>query len=191
MLIYIHGYGSSGVSDKARHYQKLFEGEAFLTPTLSTESRLAVHTLENLIQTLSHHGKMGLIGSSLGGYFAIYLAHKYKLPAVLINPAIPPWDQQAVLDGVNRPNSSHSFSWQNEHLERLSSFRVASPSQSLQKRLLLLQQLDDEVLDAKLALDYLPQAPQIVTSGGGHRFRGIEQYDQKVLGFFAKFLKAD
>lgn len=191
MLIYIHGYGSNGLSDKARHYQKLFEHESFLTPSLSTESRLAVHTLENIIQAVGHHEKVGLIGSSLGGYFAIYLANKYKLPAVLINPAIPPWDQQSVLDGENRPNTPQSFSWQAVHLERLSAYRVESPSQSLQQRLLLLQQLDDEVLDAKLTLDYLPQVPQIVTSGGGHRFRGIEQYDQSVLDFFAKFLKTD
>lgn len=191
MLIYIHGYGSNGLSDKARHYQKLFEGETFLTPSLSTESRLAVHTLDNLIQALGHHEKIGLIGSSLGGYFAVYLAHKYKLPAVLINPAIPPWDQPSTLKRADKSDASPRFIWQAEHLERLSSFRVASPSQSLQQRLLLLQQLDDEVLDAKLALDYLPQAPQITTSGGGHRFRGIEQYDQNVLDFFAKFLKAD
>lgn len=134
---------------------------------------------------------MGLIGSSLGGYFAIYLAHKYKLPALLINPAIPPWGQQAKLDQVNQTQPIQSFSWQTEHLERLSAYRVENPSSSLQQRLLLLQQLDDEVLDAKLAMDYLPQAQQIITSGGGHRFRAIEQYDQSVLGFFAKFLKPD
>ncbi len=185
MIIYIHGYGSSGLSDKARHYEKLFADQGFIAPTLSAESRLAMHTLEGLVASFLKHEPVGLIGSSLGGFFAIYLAQRYAVPAVLINPAIPPWDQDLNAQTVN---DSGRFQWQTEQLSRLAAFRVSNADEALQKRLLLLQQLADEVLDPQLALDYLPQAQQIVEAGGNHRFSGIERHDQTVREFFNRAL---
>lgn len=32
-----------------------------------------------------------LVGSSLGGFYSIYLSEKYNLKAVLINPSVEPW----------------------------------------------------------------------------------------------------
>lgn len=185
MIIYIHGYGSSGLSDKARHYEKLFADQGFVAPTLSTESRLAVHTLDALVASFLKHEPVGLIGSSLGGFFAIYLAQRYGVPAVLINPAIPPWDQAFSAQNVTKDGR---FEWQTEQLKRLDPFRVISPQPALQQRLLLLQQLADEVLDPQLALEYLPLAQQIVEPGGNHRFIGIERHDDAVRQFFAASL---
>lgn len=185
MIIYIHGYGSSGLSDKARHYEKVFADQGFIAPTLSTESRLAVHTLDALVASFLKHEPVGLIGSSLGGFFAIYLAQRYAVPAVLINPAIPPWDQLLNSQSVN---TDGRFQWQAEQLKRLEPFRVMSAQPALQQRLLLLQQMADEVLNPQLALDYLPLAQQIVEPGGNHRFSGIERHDQTVREFFSRAL---
>jgi hypothetical protein len=177
MLIYIHGYGSNGLSNKARHYQRLFGRDQVFAPSLPTESRLAIDTLQQVIE-LNTERKIGLIGSSLGGYWAVYLAERYGLPAVLINPAIPPWGR---VETMTRPGDFH---WHDDQLKRLQPFRVESPSTELQTRLCLLQQMDDEVLNPLLALQYLPQAEVHTGEGGGHRMNNVADYDSVVKRFF-------
>jgi len=90
MIIYIHGFGGSGEGSKAKAFRKYFNsiGETFIAPSLSYVPELAIKTLEELIE--SYHGDVCLIGSSLGGYYTMYLAQKYNLKAVLINPSISP-----------------------------------------------------------------------------------------------------
>lgn len=189
IVIYIHGYGSSGLSAKARHYQQLFGKPMVLAPSLPTDSRLAADTLDQLIRSLQPCYSISLIGSSLGGYFAIYFADKYNLPAVLINPAIPPWHQAETLQPSLLPSTDDPrFLWQPEHFKRLANFRVRSVSDALASRLLLLQQLDDEVLDSTLALDYLAPVKIIRSNGGGHCFANIADYDQQVCRFLQPFM---
>ena len=91
MVIYLHGFGSAGFGEKAQKFLEYFEDE-MITPTLSTVPVLAIATLEQIIEAFINRGiKVSLIGSSLGGFYALYLANKYDLKAVLINPAVTPW----------------------------------------------------------------------------------------------------
>ena len=87
MIIYIHGFGSSGQGGKANLFRDYFKsrGQSFIAPSLSYVPELAMSTLEELINS---YDEVELIGSSLGGYYSIYLAEKYGLKAVLVNPAI-------------------------------------------------------------------------------------------------------
>ena len=186
LILYLHGYGSSGLSTKARHYQQRWGKQRVLAPSLPKDTRLAADTLEQLISLLAPCYNLGLIGSSLGGYLAIHFAEKYSLPAVLINPAIPPWEQPP-LQALHE-TTREAFIWLPEHFKRLAAYRVRAVNDALASRLMLLQQLDDEVLDSSLALDYLAQAHIIKSAGGGHRFSNIAEFDQQVVRFFQRFL---
>lgn len=42
-------------------------------------------------QLIAQHAITAVCGSSLGGFYALYLAEKYGLRCGLINPAITPW----------------------------------------------------------------------------------------------------
>ena len=88
MIIVIHGFGSAGRGGKAMFFREYFKsrGALCLAPSLSYVPELAIDTLEQLIESCGED--VTLIGSSLGGYYAIYLAEKYGLKAVLINPAV-------------------------------------------------------------------------------------------------------
>ena len=52
MIIYIHGFGSSGHGGKATLFKDQFKEEIIL-PSLSYVPSLAIHTLEQLIELLA------------------------------------------------------------------------------------------------------------------------------------------
>ena len=79
MVIYLHGCGSAGFGEKAQKFLEYCEDE-MITPTLSTVPGLAIATREQIIEAFINRGtKVSLIGSSLGGFYALYLANKYDL----------------------------------------------------------------------------------------------------------------
>jgi len=87
----MHDFGGSGEGSKAKAFREYFKSkqEGFIAPSLSYVPELAIKTLEELIE--SYKEDITLIGSSLGGFYAIYLSQKYSLKAVLLNPSINPY----------------------------------------------------------------------------------------------------
>ncbi len=174
MIIYIHGFGGSGEGSKARAFREYFRsiGIPFIAPSLSYVPDLAIATLEELIRSYDHN--VMLIGSSLGGYYSIYLAHKYDVRSVLLNPSIYPFDtlRRSLGDAPNFYDNS-SFEWNDAHIEMLTKYRIENPSP---KNFLLLLQKGDELLDYREALAYLEGAETVMDEGGNHSFEGIERY---------------
>ena len=184
MILYIHGFASSGLGAKARQVREFFGIEA-LAPSLPYVPDLAIDTLNQIIEWgLRKEEAIGLMGSSLGGYYALYLAERHGLPAVLINPSIRPWETLAAHtgSGTNYYDGAR-FEWTPKHVESLKKYRT-SPSD--QKRYLLMLQTGDEVLDYRVALEFLPEAEKIVEEGGDHTFVGFESKLPAIERFFHK-----
>lgn len=181
MMIYIHGFGSSGHGGKATLFREYFEDEV-IAPSLSYVPSLAIDTLEQLIEMLlEKEESVGLVGSSLGGYYAIYLANKYDLKAVLINPAIYPYE---TLDSAGMAMNYYdgtSFEVTESHIKALESFDVQEIEN--QDNFLLLLQTEDEVLDYNDAVEKLPEATFVIEEGGNHSFENIESYFRKIGSF--------
>ena len=101
-LVYIHGFNSSPASFKAGVLRDVFEragaGDRLHTPALPPEPRRAMATLE---ATLAAAGPCALLGSSLGGFYATWLAEHHDLRAVLVNPAVRPWRLLDKYTGIN------------------------------------------------------------------------------------------
>jgi len=87
VIIYIHGFGGSGLGTKASLFREYFKerGIEYIAPSLSYIPDLAISTLEELIENCENPS---LIGSSLGGFYTLYLTKKYNIRGVLINPAV-------------------------------------------------------------------------------------------------------
>ena len=183
MIIYIHGFGGSGEGSKANAFREYFKSieEPFIAPSLSYVPELAVKTLEELIK--SYHCDVKLIGSSLGGYYTMYLAQKYDLQAVLINPSIKPYKtlQRTIGEAPNFYDDS-AFKWTARHIEMLKKQR---PQTMFKEDIMLLVQKGDELLDYKEAVVFLPKAKTIVEEGGSHSFEGIERHFETIRAFFA------
>lgn len=183
MIIYIHGFGSSGQGGKSNEFRAYFKSKniPFIAPSLSYVPELAMSTLEELIES---YDDVTLIGSSLGGYYAMYLAEKYALKAVLINPAThsaKTLERAVNLQGQAKNYYDNStFSWQTSHLDMLRKYEV--PHTNNGKYMLLLQKGDD-VLDYQDAIDKVPHAMMIVEEGGTHPYEGINRHFESIEEF--------
>ncbi len=182
MIIYIHGFGSSGEGAKAKAFREYFKKEniGFIAPSLSYVPDLAIKTLCELIE--SYNGEVKLIGSSLGGFYSIYLAQKYNLQAVLINPSIYPYETLKKALG-NAPSfyDESSFEFLKSHLDMLNKYNTELLSQN---NFMLLVQKGDETLNYKEAVNKFPHAKVIIEEGGCHGFDGIQRYFGTIKEFF-------
>jgi len=180
MIIYIHGFGGSGLGKKAQEFRDYFQKYdiPFIAPSLSYVPDLAIKTLEELIENFED---VSLIGSSLGGFYTIYLANRYDLKAVLINPSVKPWITLGKSLGY-APNfyDESSFEWTESHIEMLKTYNVKNVKS---KNFMLLSQKGDDLLDYTQALDFLPEALHVTEEGGSHSFDGIERHFGKIEKF--------
>ncbi len=183
MIIYIHGFGSSGHGGKASLFREYFEEEV-IAPSLSYVPNLAIDTLEQLIEMfLEKDETVGLVGSSLGGYYAIYLASKYNLKAILINPAIYPYKTLDKIGMAMNYYDMSSFEVTAEHIQALKGLEVQEVLN--QENFITLLQTDDEVLDYNDAVEKLPDSELVIEEGGDHSFENIESYFRKIGSFLS------
>jgi len=181
MILYIHGFGSSGFGGKASLFREYFEDEV-ITPSLSYVPKLAIDTLEQIIEVfLNKDENIGLVGSSLGGFYAIYLANKYNLKAVLINPAVYPYKTLDKIGMAMNYYDGTSFEVTKDHIDYLKAIEVNQIES--QENFLTLLQTEDEVLDYTEAADKLSDSELIIEEGGNHSFENIESYFRKISIF--------
>jgi len=185
MIIYIHGFASSAYSNKAQILKKEFSEHShnIIAPSLSHIPTLAIETLKELIEAFSIYEEVYLIGSSLGGYYALYLSHLYNIPAVLINPALQPeFTLKKYIPSTTNYYDGSEFEYRQSHIESLQKYRVEESSTS---NIFLMLQKGDEVIDYTIALKKLNGVKTVVEEGGDHSFRGVERYTQDIEEFFS------
>ncbi|BCD62546.1 hypothetical protein NitYY0826_C1424 [Nitratiruptor sp. YY08-26] len=169
MLLYIHGFKSCGWGNKSKLLQEFFgDVEA---PDLAISPKKAISQLEKVI---AQKNIDLLVGSSLGGYYATYLAQKYSIKAVLINPSTRPYHSLKPYVGLQKRFCDEmEFVWKQEYLRELLEF----DTKNLQKHLfLVLLQTGDEVLDYTEAVKKYANQRRIVEYGGNHRFENLADY---------------
>lgn len=184
MLIYLHGFNSSPGSHKAqvlnRHMRERDLGDQFCCPALPDLPMRAIALVE---AEMAKHARepITLVGSSLGGFYATYLAERHDLRAVLINPAVYPHDGLRAYLGVQRNLHSHrQYDLTEEHLRQWQ--KLYLPSVRVQHYLLLLE-TGDEVLDYREAVEKYQGARQIVIPGGDHSLMSFPEHIPLILEF--------
>ena len=185
VLIYIHGYNSSPQSIKAEMLRNYIHDHhldiEFLAPEVSPLPDRAIESLCRLVeQKGAEHVR--LVGSSMGGFYATYLAEKYGVHAVLINPAVKPQKLLLQYLGENtHPYSGETYVFDQSHIETLEQLDV--DPHHYPDRYLLMVQTGDETLDYRLAVDKYQNCPSIIEEGGSHRFSGFENWIPYILEF--------
>lgn len=187
MLLYIHGFNSSPDSHKARQLQAWLAQHhpqvACEIPYLRPYPAEAVAQLEALVERYLSKGEaVGLVGSSLGGYYGAWLAEKYKLRAVLVNPSVRPFDLLGRYIGENKNfhNNDH-YVFEQKHVEELRAFYV--PAHRHPENLWLMVQCGDETLDFREATAKYSPCRSLIEYGGDHGFQGFERWLPAILHF--------
>ena len=201
-ILHIHGFNSSPLSLKAeqtrQYFLENFPEVNFVCPQLATSPNEAILQLEGILESStssesSNNESWFLIGSSLGGYFANYLANKYQLHAVLINPAIKPFTllEDYIGEQVNTyTNTVYQVTAQ--HMLDLKAIEQSAPIFDDQQKnnYLVMVQTGDEVLDYQQAVDKFQHCRLIKEQGGDHSFIGFDKKLPIIADFFqlkAKF----
>lgn len=187
-FIYIHGFGSSPASWKAQLMKQAIErlpAHQIDLPQLPFSPQSAMTALQQLLQQrIAQKGveHVTLIGSSLGAYYALYWAERFQLKAILINPAVRPWESLANHLGDNQNyHTGEHFTFYPYHIAELRQYDVEvleSP-----EKIYLLLQTADEVLDYRQALAKFPNSPLELQQGGSHGFDNFEQMIPSILNF--------
>ncbi len=185
-LIYIHGFLSSPLSHQAQQVKAWLEEHrqdiGYHCPFLSPYPDEARALLEQRVESLLPE-PVYLMGSSLGGYWATFLAEKYDLRAVLINPAVRPSMLMPDYIGVDVKNyhTEDSYRLSPEHVEQLRA--VDTPTIERKDNYWLMVQTGDETLDYRLAVEKYQGCKQLVEDGGDHSFQAFERWIPESIAF--------
>ena len=186
MIIYLHGFNSTGSSAKGQLLKDHLPDLPVLTPTYHHDPTTAIAFLEQLVvKNLQQNQPLMLIGSSLGGYYAQYLAHQYNIKTVLINPALMPL---ATLHGYLGENTNfytgETYTLTQAHLDALLTLDVPDPCTESVPTLLLLDK-NDEVLDHQIAASrYQNCAEVVIFDGGDHQFQHLPESIPRIKEFY-------
>lgn len=184
MYVYLHGFNSSGNSAKGRYFAQALAPQPVYTPTYSAEPDAAVRGLSQTLRSLPADTSPILIGSSLGGFYAQYLARQFRLAAVLINPALQPRQTLAAYLGwQTNYYSRERYYFGEQELKCLAQYEIPEPCSAPVPTLVLLD-AGDELIDYRVAQQrYADCARVIVYSGGNHRFVHLSEAVLEIRDF--------
>lgn len=183
MILYLHGFTSGPQSNKAQalgaRMRERGLGDKFLSPQLPASPQAAIALAEDLI---ARHGITTVAGSSLGGYYATYLAETHDLRGMLVNPAVVAHLSLQKYIGPQRwLYSGESFDFTMEHVEQLRA--IAIPVLARPERFWLLVEEGDETLDYRDAVRRYAGARHTVLPGGDHSFTRWNDYLDPIIEF--------
>jgi predicted esterase YcpF (UPF0227 family) len=187
-LLYLHGFRSSPRSLKARIVQQRMaaagRADALICPQLPASPKAAMDLVLTLVERYAAKGDnaLAIIGSSLGGFYATWLAERFGCRAALINPAVDPLKDLDQHVGVTTAwHTGEPFEFKREYIAELAALKVGRITRP--ERYFLLAATGDEVLDYRDMVAHYPGAHQHVIQGSDHAVSEFEQYVDEVLAF--------
>lgn len=185
-LLYLHGFRSSPQSAKARltaeRVAKRHPAVTFWCPQLPPSPREAMALVAKGIAQWPR-SRMAVIGSSLGGFYASWVAQQTVCPSVLLNPAVDPARDLARYIGEQTTwhNPEERFFFRPEFIAELQALDVRGLPPAGPELLIAAQ--GDEVLDWREMVERYPHAVQRILPGGEHALVDYPQHLDDVLRF--------
>ena len=196
LIILLHGFNSS-VGSKSReiveflaehHFADQFE---LITPKLDPDPRVAVDYIDNLIGS-NDRRVVHLIGTSLGGFYALYFKAKFNEKFLIVHSINPSWTPSISLtpfvnQSLENFKTKESWIFQEIYLLKLEEYeryvQANIKSESCQNLYLHISDAD-EVLKFDIMLNFLDKHKIKYVKkayNSDHRFRNIKEVMELVV----------
>lgn len=189
MILYLHGFRSSPSSYKATSLAKAFDAlglqQEWVCPQLPASPAESIALCQKLIaehQRAFPDSELVIIGSSLGGYYATYLAEQHQARCVVLNPVV--YAARDLFKHVGEHQHYHSdtpFYFLSHYIDELSALVTAKPLDP--QRYYLLACTGDEVLDWKEMVAWYEGSQGLVIEGGDHSISDFATYQPDIINF--------
>lgn len=190
-ILYLHGFLSSEQSVKAVATQRYFAQHhpdvVLHTPRLTNYPARLQPQLESLVAQVPELVERGLrvIGSSMGGFLATWLTEQFGGKAVLINPAVRPFELlQEYLGEHQNPYTSENFTLVPGDIDALVALDTPRVKQPQNYRVLL--QTGDETLNYREAESKYAGSDLVIEQGGDHSFTSYASHLTDLASFLLR-----
>jgi len=176
MIVYLHGFGSSGSSPKVDQLRERFGFDSVVSPDLPFDPelvrQLGFDLVNRFIKTRTANEKLIFVGTSLGAFYASYFGHVYDCPIVLVNPSGNPSETLKAKLGTNvNYVTGDEFLVSLAHLDELTKMRKFVTDNYSGSLVSLFVARDDEVIPFESMIENFPYTSKtVVMDDGGHRF---------------------
>jgi predicted esterase YcpF (UPF0227 family) len=185
-LLYLHGFRSSPQSTKAQlvrqHVERLDPRLTFWCPQLPPSPKLAMEEVMAGIAAWPRE-HMAVIGSSLGGFYATWVAEQTGCRAAVLNPAVHPERDLARYIGelTSWHDPADRFYFRPDYVDELRALQCGPITRP--ERYYALIAKGDEVLDWREMVVHYPGAQIRLLEGSDHAISGFADYLDEVLAF--------
>lgn len=170
-LLYLHGFRSSPQSAKARqmaaYVQQHHPQVTFWAPQLPPSPRAAMALVAQGIAQWPR-ASMAVVGSSLGGFYASWVAQQMACPSVMLNPAVHPARDLARYIGEQTSwhDPAERFFFLPEYIGELQVLDMNGRPPAAPEMAIIAK--GDEVLDWREMTARYPAAQVTLLEGGEH-----------------------
>ncbi len=185
-LLYLHGFRSSPRSTKARLVQERiaqrYPGVTLWCPQLPPSPREAMDMVMQGIANWPRE-RMAVIGSSLGGFYASWVAEQTGCWAAVLNPAVFPARDLAQYIGEHTSwhDPQETFYFRPGYVDELHALATAAISRPERYYALIAQ--GDEVLDWREMSAHYRGAHGRLLEGSNHAITEFAEHLDEVLTF--------
>ena len=185
-LLYLHGFRSSPQSAKARQMAARVAadhpGVTWWCPQLPPSPRDAAALIEQGIADWPR-GQMAVCGSSLGGFYATWVAERTGCRAVVLNPAIDPARDLSRYIGEQTAwhDPAERFFFRPEYIDELRALQPGPITQP--NRYLAVIAKGDELLDWREMTARYAGARVRLLEGSDHALSDFDQHIDEVMAF--------
>jgi predicted esterase YcpF (UPF0227 family) len=177
-LLYLHGFGSSPRSTKARLMARRVAGwhpgTLWWCPQLPPSPKAAVELVMAGIAGWPR-ASMGVVGSSLGGFYATHVAQRTGCRAVLLNPAVDPARDLTRYIGEHATwhDPTRHFDFRPEYIDELRALDAGPLTHP--ERVFAVIAKGDEVLDWREMSGRYPGSRLKIVEGEDHALSDFER----------------
>ena len=185
-LLYLHGFRSSPLSFKAQRMAAAVSARhpavTWWCPQLPPSPRAAAAMLQEGIAAWPRE-RMAVVGSSLGGFYATWVAEETGCRAVLLNPAVDPARDLAryIGDQTSWHDPAEHFYFAPEYVDQLRA-QEKGPVRHPERYFAVIAK-GDEVLDWREMTGRYPGIRLKLLEGSDHAISDFDQHIDDVLGF--------